>query len=143
MEVETTRIQLTETPSFDNKHIIAVREVSDAGKQDFFLSSTLISESISQPPTLVNSGERRLGHREAHGLMKSIERLSLSLMPEVTVIGYDGTEWELIVARGANRITLQWWGDLPPEWQSLQSVVREMKYLARAQTEPNWWQIWR
>lgn len=54
-----------------------------------------------------------------------LERQIFTIVPE-TVIGLDGTNYELVIERGFNKIQFNWWSNLPATWQALGSVCETL-----------------
>lgn len=77
---------------------------------------------------------QKLEHREldtqrAESIIETLRKAKLSAVPPFA-LGTDGVLSKLTASMGLNTVSLEWWGDLPNEWASLQEVVRELDKIA-------------
>lgn len=69
--------------------------------------------------------QREVPTLEARELMEILERQVLPVVPE-TILGLDGTTYELLIERGFSEVRFTWWCDPPRVWKALGEVAKTL-----------------
>jgi hypothetical protein len=75
--------------------------------------------------------QREVPPPEAQRIVATLESQLISVVPE-SVLGLDGTTYELLIERGFNRIRFTWWGEPPRAWRVLRELSNTLLDLADA-----------
>ena len=73
-----------------------------------------------------NIGWRReVPAAEARGILDILQRQIAPVVPE-TIIGLDGTFYELHIERGFSKVQFTWWCEPPPVWNALGAAAKTL-----------------
>lgn len=88
-----------------------------------------VKERLGQPHIIP------VTHAEAQALFACCHELVIKAVPE-PAIGCDGTTFYLVVESGFHSVRYTWWGELPEEWQALESITNALIEWAQAGSFP-------
>jgi len=70
--------------------------------------------------------EVEISEDEYREIVKGLEDLKLSALPEGKGEGFDGRNYEVKIAKNGAIVSFSWWMDPPTEWQPLLDVVNKI-----------------
>src|SRR5688572_20350300 len=75
--------------------------------------------------------QREIQRHEAREIIDILEHQLVSIAPE-SILGLDGTTYELLIERGFSKVQFTWWCDPPRVWKALGEVSERILAMADA-----------
>jgi len=93
------------------------------------MRNRIVDQNLDEDITKTIDWHREVPPLEANRIKAALENQVVSVAPE-SVLGLDGTTYELLVERGFNRIQFTWWGEPPAAWQAIRELSNTLLDLA-------------
>jgi hypothetical protein len=81
------------------------------------------------------SWRREVSPTEVRDILDILEHQVISVVPE-TVMGLDGTTYELLIERGFSKVQFTWWCEPPAVWKALGEISKRLLLIADATSVP-------
>jgi len=79
------------------------------------------------------SWRREVSPTEVREILDILQHQVISVVPE-TIVGLDGTTYELLIERGFSKVQFTWWCEPPEVWKTLGEVSKRLLSIADAES---------